>query len=189
MQVRNGTFGGTIPAYAVMRVTGVVEVKKETLLTIDQQDASDGPVVFNGPEPIPGGGYGIAQSGPVVVAYFDSAPGPAVGDELGPVDGEWRLTADGVGWTFLGSLGDENIGIFQMRGASSIEVKIGKPDADIAKGASGTVSIWEGEPGSEVDTGDNETATAKARGVTSGKFVTLTRLPGNDNWYVDCWES
>lgn len=35
---------------------------------------------------------------------------------------------------------------------------IGKTDAAIAKGASGTISIWDGTQGSESDTGDNVTA-------------------------------
>ena len=69
-----------------------------------------------------------------------------------------------------------------------VRIKIGKPDADIAKGASGTVSVWSGEPGSETDTGENLTGYAKARAVTAGKFVVLTQPRGVSGWYVDCWE-
>lgn len=114
-QVRNDS-GETIPAFAAMRVTGVVEVKQETVFTVDQQDTSDGPVLLNGPTPIPVNGYGVIQSGPIVAAYFDTVASPSVGDELGPEDGEWKLTAAGSGWVFLGSLGSEKIGLFRQSG-------------------------------------------------------------------------
>jgi hypothetical protein len=48
---------------------------------------------------------------------------------------------------------------------------LGKTDASHAKGASGTVSIWDGAEGSEVDTGVNVTAYNRFAAVASGKWV------------------
>lgn len=65
--------------------------------------------------------------------------------------------------------------------------QFGKPDSNIAKGASGTVSIWNGAGGSEADSGINVTAWAKGTAVTSGKFVVLGNM--NGVWYVAKWET
>ena len=64
-------------------------------------------------------------------------------------------------------------------------LKLGKPDANIAKGATGTVSIWEDDASS--DTGTNQTCKALGAAVTSGKWVTVWRL--GTTYYVGCWES
>lgn len=61
---------------------------------------------------------------------------------------------------------------------------IGKPDANIAKGASGTVSIWEDD--SSADSGDNVTAKALGAAVTSAKWVTVWKL--GTTYYVAPWE-
>lgn len=66
--------------------------------------------------------------------------------------------------------------------AGSAAVKLGKTDASHAKGASGTISIWSGDAGSETDTGDDETAWNKFANVTSGKWVLITEV--NGQWYL-----
>lgn len=152
-QVRNDS-GETIPAFAVMRVTGVVEVKQETIFTVDQQDTSDAPVLINGPTPIPDGEYGVIQPGPIFAAYFDSAASPAVGDELGSEDGEWKLTTAGSGWVFLGALTDEAIGLFRQEGGGSDVAAIANGDVD--PGASGDFFLADA---SFSATADSDTAT------------------------------
>ena len=69
--------------------------------------------------------------------------------------------------------------------ADEFYLRIGKPDANIAKGASGTVSLWGGSP--LADTGDNVTAKALGAAVTSAKYVTLFYVEGV--LYCGCWES
>lgn len=63
------------------------------------------------------------------------------------------------------------------------QIKLGKADADIAKGASGTVSEYTGtdatSPGSESDTGDNWTVYFRFGAVSSGKWVLFFRLFGH----------
>ena len=48
---------------------------------------------------------------------------------------------------------------------------LGKTDAQITKASSGTVSIWDGAEGSEVDTGVNVTAYNRFATVASAKWV------------------
>jgi hypothetical protein len=186
MQVRNDS-GDVIPAFAAMRVTGVVEVKKETVFTVDQQDTSDAPVLINGPTPIAvwdedHPDYGVAQPGPIVAAYFDTADSPAVGDELGPEDGEWKLTAAGSGWVYLGALADENVGLFQASGGGVLfENSI--TDEAIGKGGVGTVSIQDvASDGTETDTGRNVEARNRYADVAVGKKVGLVRK--NGVWFL-----
>lgn len=60
------------------------------------------------------------------------------------------------------------------------EVKLGKADADIAKGASGTVSEYRGTTaGSESDTTLNYTVYCRFGAVSSGKWVLFIRLYGH----------
>jgi hypothetical protein len=62
---------------------------------------------------------------------------------------------------------------------------LSKPDADIAKGATGTVSLYNGD---ETDSGINKVAKALGAAVTSGKWTTTVRFRGG-SWYVGCWET
>jgi hypothetical protein len=63
-------------------------------------------------------------------------------------------------------------------------VKIGKTDADIIVGSSGSISIWSGG----VDTGDNQTAhldwMAGTTDVSSGKEVLITYFADEDLWRI-----
>jgi hypothetical protein len=61
---------------------------------------------------------------------------------------------------------------------------IGKPDADIAKGASGTISLW--HRSTEADSTINKTAKALGAALTSAKWVTVERISGQ--WYAGLWE-
>ena len=61
-------------------------------------------------------------------------------------------------------------------------ILIGKTDASHAKGASGTVSIWTGDPGSEVDSTRNVTAYNRFADVASGKWVAVAN--NGFGWYL-----
>lgn len=63
------------------------------------------------------------------------------------------------------------------------QIKLGKADADIAKGFSGTISEYVGTTaGSESDTGDNYTCYNRFGAITSGKWVIFVRFMGN--WHI-----
>lgn len=63
---------------------------------------------------------------------------------------------------------------------------LGKTDASHAKGASGTISIYAGTPGSETDTTINITAFNKFADIASGKWVWA--MPYGVNWYITAAE-
>lgn len=80
----------------------------------------------------------------------------------------------------------------QLSQSSSYEVletiELGKPDADIAAGASGTVSVWRrNSSGTLADSTLNVTATALAGDVVSAVYTTLFWNCGT--WLVSCYES
>lgn len=64
--------------------------------------------------------------------------------------------------------------------------RLGKTDAAHNKGATGTVSIWSGSPGSEVDTTLNVTAYNRFANVASGKWVWV--MHNGDGWYLTAAE-
>jgi hypothetical protein len=58
-------------------------------------------------------------------------------------------------------------------------VFIGKADGDIAKGSSGTVSVWAGTPGGESDTGTNiANCYNRAVDISTGQWVTVMFVNG-----------
>lgn len=57
-------------------------------------------------------------------------------------------------------------------------IMLGKTDAAISKGASGTVSIWSGAIGSEADTGVNVTAYNRFANVAITKWVLVVSIQG-----------
>lgn len=60
-------------------------------------------------------------------------------------------------------------------------IMLGKADAAIVKGASGTVSIWEGRAGAKADLGKNITACAEVAPIQKGEWVFA-------EWIEDDWE-
>lgn len=62
-----------------------------------------------------------------------------------------------------------------------------KPNANIAKGASGAVSVYSSPAGTETDSTEDPTATALGVAVTSGKWSPLVMM--DDELYVGCWET
>lgn len=161
MQVRNDS-GEIIPAYGIMRITGVVVVKQQAIITVGKPNTyggRDGRYLVNEAYPIESGGYGEAQRGPYVSVHFDTGDAaiPGVGDLWGPVDGSWKAKRYVPGFRIVGlPEAGENIVTALMAPMMSVLIKT---DASHAKGASGTCSIYHGNtPGSEFDSTYNLTA-------------------------------
>ena len=85
------TSGVSIPAYACLQVVGTVYETDRTYLHV-QQPADEigeaGWYVFNGPEEIAIGGYGVCQVGPHVRAL---GPTSSAGDRYSPTEDQWTL--------------------------------------------------------------------------------------------------
>lgn len=111
--------GQTIPAYGVMRVTGVTVVQGMPVLTVDQPDQKfHRTFLLNGPVDVPGGSsgnYGTAQDGsyPAIALYDDSTlpqgqNNPNLGDHWGADQNSWKLVYGREGFYVLGgSYGDQ----------------------------------------------------------------------------------
>jgi len=99
----------------------------------------------------------------------------------------WEPTRTRV-WSLPSGVGVDR----QLSQSSTYEVfdqiMLGKPDADIAAAATGTVSVWDRPAsGTLADTTFNVQATALAGAVTSGLYVSLFWNCGR--WLVSCYES
>lgn len=93
--VRNDS-GEEIPAYGVMRVTGIVTEEDREYYKVDKPGTTfSREYLVNGPVAIGTADdekYGTAQLGPRVQALFDDADGtPTAGDGYGPKPGQWSL--------------------------------------------------------------------------------------------------
>jgi hypothetical protein len=64
---------------------------------------------------------------------------------------------------------------------------IGKADAEIASGATGTVSVWTGTAGSETDSDENRDGYNRTGlAIGSGDWCLGMRI--NNQWYLEPWE-
>jgi hypothetical protein len=147
--------GEAVPAYALLRVTGMASVEGKNIHTISKPDATyrlrylvNGPVEWGiGKQ---GWGYWLWHADYVL---YDTGATPAYGETWGPEPSSWTIKKDAPGFLIQGG----NTGT----GATSRTIAIqdvpqhvfGKADAAIANAASGTVRIYGGTQGSETDTG------------------------------------
>ena len=70
---------GTVPQFAVMRITGIITQFGRPVITIDQPDTSSSQCyLINGPSAVASGGRGQGTYGPAVVVRYTGAD-PAAG--------------------------------------------------------------------------------------------------------------
>ena len=172
----------TVPPYSVMKVTGGVD---GPLLTINKPDATFNRLyLVNGKSPVPASkqGKGTWLSESAYVAYNDSAGTPAYGEVWGPKSGQWTLEKHRAGFTIQGNATTIDSVDVVLAVQEHVNLLIGKADADIAKGASGVVSVWMGEAGSEADTDWSLTAYNRSEDVANGDWVSVTCVHGQ--WYL-----
>lgn len=117
--------GEPIPAY------GVVQFRSNYASNFSQAAKPDGAAglfYVNGGTPIADGLYGESRvwSRPQLV-LIDGAP--TVGDEVGPVDGEWFMSADGTGYRVIHQAVD-GVGSVVQVGGGGVQVAWGDLAAD-----------------------------------------------------------
>ena len=193
VKVRNGT-GGALAKGNVVQLGAAILSKKSNRTPWFECDKPTDSSLPNGHaryaimrEPSPEGKIKQAQiSGcclaTVLVTDDDHTHAFPVDDEVvlasgfaGPV--ELLEAPDGTGEQLL----------FVRLGLPQTIPLIVKPDGDIDKGSTGTVSIWGGASGSESDTGSNiENCSALGAAVEQDKFCTVVYLNGIP--YVFPWE-
>lgn len=93
------TAGEACPAYGVFRIDSF----NETTLHWDAKkpDGEEGLYYVNGPVPVADTKYGGAAMWNLPRRVLVDSDTLAVGDEVGPVDGEWAMSASGVGWRIM----------------------------------------------------------------------------------------
>jgi hypothetical protein len=173
--------GEEIPAFACMQLAGFTlaadnsyayDAVKPTRFGAQYQH------VFNGPTPIPIGKTGVAVSGEMVAALYDTADGDVNPlESLGPRSGSWKLRRNTGGFASGSALATEVVRVISQPLLSVI----GKTDGEIFKTTTGTVSVYWRNYGDSIstltDTGVNVTAISRYANVESGKYVQLTWMP------------
>lgn len=183
--------GESIPAYAVMRVTGVNSTYKipwEVLNVAKPNTTLQRFYLVNGPVACQANGNGLGTYlWDSSFILYDTGNTPAIGETWGPQDGTWTIKKNRWGFNILGG----NTG----SGATSRTVAVqhivnhvlGKTNASHAKSASGTVNLYTGTLGSETQvTSMTVTAYNRFAAVASGKWVHCSWV--NSGWDLSAAE-
>lgn len=177
----------TIPAFAVMRVTGVATGMSIPLVTVAKPSSSFQRLyLVNGPIPVAGGsksrempGFGTWADQAGFVLY-DDANTPAYGESWGPSDGSWEIKKWRYGFTILGGAASGIVGTIQHQ----VNHFWGQTQGALNKGSTGTIEIYDGN---DADT-TNTMAGVKNKyaNVGDNKKVSVEWLGGS--WYAKAAE-
>lgn len=169
--------GETIPAYSVVEVKAGSVIDDRYHNYLDQASTTfSRNFGFSVGHDIEAGdqmGF-IMEAGWVA---YDSSETPAVGDSFGPKPSSWKVWKGYPGFRCVQIKADEHI---MLAVREEVGTYIGKADANINKGASGTVSIWIGTPGSESDSTVNiSSCYNRTANIASGAWVTVQFMNGH----------
>ena len=138
----------TIPAHAVMRVTGMVEVDGEYIYTVAKLNSSFAPdYLVNGPDELTytsgstcyGWGTWLWHSD---YALYNTASTPAYNEIWGPESGTWRLKKNCPGFRIKG--GTRGTGSEARVIAVQQQTPLwGKPDSSYSADGTGTATLWD----------------------------------------------
>jgi len=176
---------GTIPAFGVMRITGVEERHGNALYTVDKPSTTFQRLyLINGPLDVPAGGYG---SGTFDVAYAlcSSSASPGYGESWGAKHDEWKLFENRPGFFVLGGYtgtGDDQRALVRQQEVLKL---FGTLDGSLSQGSSATMSVYFRDSSSWTDSTMNVTVNDRllksgATAISSGKWVAA-------DWYGDIW--
>lgn len=173
LEYRNDS-GETIPAYGIVRITGIIIPEPgRVLLTVAKPNVygCQYQCAINGPVPIGAGKFGNCSRETFAAALYDTADGPpGIGERWGPRDGTWKLRRNTGGFAVVGTT-KAATGLVLVQPAPMLSF-VGKTDIAHAKGVTGTVSIHAGTLGSETDTTADMTGVYnRYADVASGKWV------------------
>jgi len=190
LEYRNDS-GERIPAFGIVRITGVVVPEPgRVLLTVAKPDAYGCQLqcAVNGPVPIDADRYGLCARGPFVAALYDTGDGtPAVGQKWGPRSGGWKLRKNTGGFSVVG-VTKSSAGLVLVQPAPMRSL-VGKTNNAHAKGGTGDVSIYAGTLGSESDTGADLTGVFnRFADLASGKWVRCVWNEQSSDWELAAGE-
>lgn len=171
----------TIPAYAVMRVTGSVTASGTEYVTVAKPNTDfKRKYLVNGSSQVLNGEYGVGtwlEEADWVL--YDDANTPAIGESWGPKNDSWKLNKWRYGFTIVGNPSGGSTDIVRAWQEEANEF-IGKTDSTHNKNSTGTVSIYDGNLS---DTTDNMSSVEnKFANVSSGKWVQVRWNAGK--WHL-----
>lgn len=178
--------GQTLPAYGIAEIYGV-ETAGEWTLTVKRPTGDDKSLyLVNTNMEVAHNAYGwgcLALCAPVYALYDDAAT-PAYGEIWGPASSTYKLTKHRCGFQIMGgATGGSTDRVYVMQAnLGDGRIMVGKSDAAIAKGATGTVSRWGGA--TLADTGINDTVTNNLGDIGSGAWVYYARPHACDEYHV-----
>lgn len=184
------TTAETIPPFSVMRITGAentTQPEHAIRFTVAQPNSTFcTDYLINGPYSVAAGEDGIgttlAQAG--YVAYDTGTP--AYGEEWGAKTGQWTLNKNRPGFIIEGG-NKTSAGVTATVARQHVVTDlICKADSSIAKGATGTCSVYMGASGAEAVTEYDITGSALGAAITLAKWSVL--FLRNGVWYVGPWE-
>jgi hypothetical protein len=162
-----------MPQFGIGRVTAISEVGGEKVVNLEKPSTTFSRLyLVNSGGDVAYQKTGISKNRPVVKLLCDAVP--AVGDVFGPKPSQWTASKGYPGYTILGHLGD-NIALARQE---SIDHLIGKPGSTVAKGSSGSFTIWLKATGSWAASSLSITAEALGAECTSGKYAKLEWIAG-----------
>jgi len=175
----------TVPAYGVMRGTGVVVVEPGRVVLLGDKPTGFGCQqrgLLNGPSPVGAGKYGVCtRTGPAAALYETADGTPAPGERWGPRAGSWKLRKHTGGFLVLG-VTRSAAGLVLVEPAP-MQTLLGKTDAAHNRNTLGTVSIWAGPLGAESDTLFDLTGVYNRYGdVPAGKWVRCIWNDQGSDW-------
>ena len=164
----------TIPAYGIIRITGqATGVGNAKILAGAKPNIYGSQYLHfvNGPKDIASGKVGRCFDDDIATALYDDADGtPAAGELWGPRASTYALKKNTGGWMVLWNV-DSTANTVLVRRTPFTWFR-GTADADIAKTATGTVSIYYGTGGTYTDTTINMTGCVNEfADITSGSIV------------------
>ncbi len=137
------TSGATIPAWAVIQITDT-DVKEGTLYwkcETPGADANVANVAFNGPTEVAANAFGVCTYDAPSRVLYEYPPDVAVGDTVGPKNGQYTISKDGTGFEVLGDIDTTNkwchVGKSGGSGAPRIRFTILSADFTVGYGALG----------------------------------------------------
>lgn len=166
--------GETIPAYAVMRITGTATIGTDTTVyKVEKPNTTFSRwYLVNGPDTVSTSQlYGTGSFCNIADrVLYDSGDGtPSQGQVWGPYPSQWSLKRQMYGFRIEGGADTNETTISCVQHYVTTGV-LGKTDASHAKSGTGTVSVWKGDH--SADSGANISSVYNSfAAVGSGKWV------------------
>lgn len=180
----NGS-GEALPAFSVARQTGFeLGENGEHIIQLGKPNAygSQYSHCITGMTAIPAGSYGLCQADYAVCKYDSGTP--VVGENWGPISGEWTLYKRSGGWRVMGVVSSANkLVLVQRAPLLTLRAKL---DFALPTGSSATASVWDADG---TDTTYNITVydqlpMASGTELASGLFVYPTWFEDWQKWIV-----